>query len=323
MEADEQQYDPRALYETKESFEDDLTPWPFFMGYCSHVQDYSLRNLTYAEDTLRAFAGIIRQLEPIYGELHYGVPEMFFDLALCWTPRMSVTRRVSTQRPFLNGGLPSWSWCGWQGRIDFDLSRDDYAYKFMSHRVKRKRAATVHEVCKWYKIGNGSDERSLIDVCYRKYRSRDASKEDLLEQGWSCHHKNRSTEYWTHVTIPNARFLHPIPLLNTDETLGRPLSSEAWSPYLYTATTRNWYTISTSPVRSSNGATRLAVFDSKSRIIGYVIPHSRRGKKQAFTRKKCEFIPLNLESIPSRRSSWSRSFLEKDRAWHVRRVTCA
>ena len=84
---------------------------------------YNTKILTYPEDALSAFAGIQTMLHRTYpGGLIYGLPENFFNVALTWRPRWSLTRRKPCAKSHLGGlshKLPSWSWLGWTGTMPF------------------------------------------------------------------------------------------------------------------------------------------------------------------------------------------------------------
>lgn len=106
------------------------SPVPDFEGYARLVVEYNTRELTYPEDALAAFAGITTALSrTFYGGFICGLPSLFFDVALCWTPVSTCRRRVpncSSSATIV--GLPSWSWAGWKGHIcdSFWVSACDY-----------------------------------------------------------------------------------------------------------------------------------------------------------------------------------------------------
>jgi Heterokaryon incompatibility protein (HET) len=65
---------------------------------------YSYRDMTYDEDALRAFAGVLQRLETIYSKgFVVGLPVEDFDWALLWRSQVPPLRRP---------GFPSWSWAG-------------------------------------------------------------------------------------------------------------------------------------------------------------------------------------------------------------------
>ena len=72
-----------------------LYSWLSFSEYGSMIRNYNVRHLTFAEDALAAFDGIINHSRRSYGDIHFGIPEMFFDLALSWQPEGKIVRRGS------------------------------------------------------------------------------------------------------------------------------------------------------------------------------------------------------------------------------------
>jgi hypothetical protein len=72
---------------------------------------YSYRDMKYAEDAIRAFAGVLQRLETIYPKgFFWGLPIEDFDWALTWRAQVPPTRRE---------GFPTWSWAGWKGSLFF------------------------------------------------------------------------------------------------------------------------------------------------------------------------------------------------------------
>jgi hypothetical protein len=84
----------------------------------THIFEYSSRNLTVADDALRAIFGILRALKDVHPELHY-----ISGLPITWRPDRSASlvdtfagalnwwHISGTQR---NSKFPSWSWLGWK-----------------------------------------------------------------------------------------------------------------------------------------------------------------------------------------------------------------
>jgi hypothetical protein len=52
-----------------------------------HDSDYNMRQLTYPDDELAAFSGVLSTLSRTFtGGFVWGLPQMFFDVALLWQP---------------------------------------------------------------------------------------------------------------------------------------------------------------------------------------------------------------------------------------------
>lgn len=84
------------------------------------VLGYNTRHLTYDEDALPAISGMLAVFSRCFeGGFLYGLPEMFFDIAMAWQPphrSLDLRRRKASSRPGKSSSLlPSWSWIGWHG----------------------------------------------------------------------------------------------------------------------------------------------------------------------------------------------------------------
>jgi hypothetical protein len=78
--------------------------YPSIYGYL--LCQYMRRNLTYEQDILEAFTGILTRIEGEIGKHIWGLPSKEFGVALQW----------KTDQPFPSDqryGFPSWSWAGW------------------------------------------------------------------------------------------------------------------------------------------------------------------------------------------------------------------
>lgn len=77
---------------------------------------YSYRDMTYPQDAVRAFLGVLQRLEIIYPKgFLCGLPVEDFDWALTWASQANAVRRQ---------GFPSWSWAGWKGALFFGQPTD-------------------------------------------------------------------------------------------------------------------------------------------------------------------------------------------------------
>jgi hypothetical protein len=88
-----------------------------------HVKNYNLRKLTFPEDALRAFQGILGVLNTAFvGGFVCGIPRMFFDRGLLWWVQRD-SGPARRRFPSLPGGMaempPTWSWAAWEGEIRF------------------------------------------------------------------------------------------------------------------------------------------------------------------------------------------------------------
>jgi hypothetical protein len=82
---------------------------------------YNKREFTFSRGTLHALDGIISSLTAFDDGFLWGLPLMFFDLALLWQPQERLTRRSRSKVGPDDIVPPSWSWAGWQGELDTDI----------------------------------------------------------------------------------------------------------------------------------------------------------------------------------------------------------
>lgn len=102
--------------------------WPNMHRFARLVSMYNLRQLTFPEDALHAFASTLFGLSSVFkGGFLSGLPDITFDAVLIWQPYNPLTRRVpltSSQ----SAVLPSWSWVGWSGDLHSESWRSAYDY---------------------------------------------------------------------------------------------------------------------------------------------------------------------------------------------------
>lgn len=87
--------------------------------YACHVEQYNRRALTFPEDALDAFGGILTTLSTVFiGGFICGLPRMFFDAALLWYNKSPLERRRAV-RDQMRAMLPTWAWAAWGGATTF------------------------------------------------------------------------------------------------------------------------------------------------------------------------------------------------------------
>lgn len=97
-----------------------------FLVYGQLVQQYAYRNLTFPDDALNAFSGVLSSLMKLYDwNFVCALPESFIDMALLWQAQAGIFRPrwSSKQRRELCGALPSWCWTAWEGHIYWNSQR--------------------------------------------------------------------------------------------------------------------------------------------------------------------------------------------------------
>ncbi|PVH74323.1 HET-domain-containing protein, partial [Cadophora sp. DSE1049] len=105
-----------------------LTTWrdpgtDVLFQYGEMVEGFTKRKLTYSEDILDAFTGILVALSKRFrSRFVCGLPMTFIGSALLWQPSLvgaNFSRRVRQEGETMIPYLPSWSWAGWEGEIEY------------------------------------------------------------------------------------------------------------------------------------------------------------------------------------------------------------
>jgi hypothetical protein len=86
-------------------------PFRRWMIYGDLVREYSKRKLSFSQDALLAFSGMLQFLEPTFkSPFLYGLPENELDRALLFHVHNQSRRRL---------GFPTWSWAAWDSTISY------------------------------------------------------------------------------------------------------------------------------------------------------------------------------------------------------------
>jgi hypothetical protein len=217
------------------------TTWPNVKLWDNLLSTYLRRNLTDENDILRAFTGIMTNLTLGFpGKFHYGLPELFFDASLLWRPQSYLERRISTS----GSVFPSWSWCGWKGKIrsgiggfGLDHLRSDPVV------VGRDQPIFTFSKIIWYKTTFDLSESIPIYNVWHVFRDGTMGSqfdpEKLLPYGWSLHQPEEGTAYYTYHAAPAYTFHYPIPTSYDWGT--EPVG--VWGSVLRFKTLRVWLTI--------------------------------------------------------------------------------
>ncbi|KAK3391153.1 heterokaryon incompatibility protein-domain-containing protein [Podospora didyma] len=180
---------------------------------------YSYRTMRYAEDAIRAFAGVLQRLETIYPRgFFWGLPIEDFDWALLWRSQVPPTRRE---------GFPTWSWAGWQGPlffgqpIDVKKTRQTPTYLEISgyHRSGQLKQIFATRCDDTLATSSSHDTGGGLRVILRNDPIEKASRETLPEQesGGGPDHQHPSAEKEGHLSV-TAVFLHLKPDFRTPRT---------------------------------------------------------------------------------------------------------
>ncbi|KAL0264108.1 hypothetical protein SLS55_000052 [Diplodia seriata] len=219
---------------------DGTRDWTFDVGYpalnvySEMIQDFNRRQLSFPEDCLSSVAGMLLCYTKAFkGGFLCGLPEMFFDVGLLWQPAGDLERRVpskaSAVSPAAQPCLPTWSWAGWHGPVDFaDWATGNDWIASCRGRVALTECQ-IFPITEWY---TGDDPAGVgkrrIDVEWCAWRERYKDQDRELPSGWtkelrdpelpltSEHHPDGYGEYLYNHESCNASFWFPIPLSDPD-----------------------------------------------------------------------------------------------------------
>lgn len=209
--------------------------YPSLTVYYGLAADFNRRDLTYPQDCLSAIAGMFPLYNKVFkGGFLCGLPEMFFDAALLWNPGGDLKRRVRVgtgkRYKFVNDFLPSWSWVGWQGDIDFknwDTANDFVAG--CSGGLGFKSYKTI-PLTTWYTSNDASGmaEKRRIEVEWATWRDRYRDPANELPVGWTKRSRRPSDSFindnppdgygefiYSHESCSTS-FWYPMPLSDPD-----------------------------------------------------------------------------------------------------------
>jgi hypothetical protein len=182
------------------------------------MESYNRKILTFPDDALFAFSGIQSVLHLTFeGGLLYAIPELFFEAALMWNPIGTLKRRHSTRRSKWKSQLPSWSWLGWHGQVNFSEAS-----------VIRK--GVCRPVTTWYTLEDPtSSKKRRIASNWYEYKCLAQDTTQTLLPGWEREELKRETDseraksnpmsrpkyHYFHSSSPDDFFGYPVPVLES------------------------------------------------------------------------------------------------------------
>lgn len=250
------------------------------------IFNYNGTELRYDEDALPAVSGLLSVLSRSFtGGFLYGIPEMFFDRGLGWRPAcdsVNIRRRTLSERSVENrlspSELPSWSWIGWQGWVNFceegEASATDWPY-----------LEETIPVTEWYTSNSYSDpleNRRRISSTWFENRDRYKDLAQPLPPGWSRHdapvkprlHPEKCGKYvFSHANWPSPEnktkyWNYPFPVAGIQDST--PPFTPEQTPYLFCKTSRArlWG-------RQIDRGNITHLYNSSGRAVGYLHLHNK------------------------------------------------
>ena len=214
--------------------------WPCLKKWDNLVRAYLERNLTFQDDILRAFSGILSALDgSMLGGFHFGLPEQFFDAALLWVPQDYLIPRTDTEVSTPGVTFPSWSWAGWKGRRQNQINAFGLGHERSTLLLDHKpRVIDIFPCVKWFKVDMKSGEKAQISNNYAIFQSDGLEGTVILPPGWSSIRSDNDEDafHYRYDKAPSAQtFWYPIPTVRSEQ----PASPRQWGPILNFRTLRS------------------------------------------------------------------------------------
>ena len=165
------------------------TLWPCLKKWDNLVSSYLERRLTYEEDILRAFSGILRALgSSMLGDFLFGLPQGFFDAALLWIPKEYLKRREDVGNGIGKYTFPSWSWAGWKGARASQINAFGLGHERSNLLISHKPCVRdIFPCVTWFKIDIDEFDKVKIPNDYNIFRHKGLMGTITLPLGWSSH----------------------------------------------------------------------------------------------------------------------------------------
>ncbi|KAI1261942.1 heterokaryon incompatibility protein-domain-containing protein [Xylariaceae sp. FL1019] len=148
------------------------------------VNEYNQRKMRFPEDVLSAFSGIQSLLHALFpGGLIYGHPVFFLESSLLWFSQGNLKRREHSEKAFKPGGIkhiPSWSWMGWEGSIEFECD--------MEFEIRPRLSCGILEpLTQWYTLSGLDRNIKRLNVDWYNYKQSCKAQNTPLPAGWTKH----------------------------------------------------------------------------------------------------------------------------------------
>lgn len=224
---------------TKQSFTGGFgyTPWPDMVRFSRLVSVFNDRILTFPEDVLEAFAGVLSTLSNTFeGGFISGLPVFCFDSALLWQPWRPMERRVPRRRITEDSVLPSWSWAGWSGVTHSESWRSACSYMKQQGDGAKSSWRTANTVS-WRYSTSLDGERIFIPTSKFATSLSLSHQVENLPEGWSCGKDQHGVLVYRHKCHPSQIFFYPIPIRDPGSEPALPV----YARYLHGKTRRAFF----------------------------------------------------------------------------------
>jgi hypothetical protein len=220
------------------------SPGPQLQKYGTLVQQYSRRVLSFPEDRLRAFSGVLEALcIQFKNGFHFGLPVDFFDFALLWDAVDDIHRISSTSSSAeLASHLPSWSWVGWEGDMGLYACAQPHYILNLSMSQSKNPDVRIHSLVKWYIKRLNSED--LVPINNSFYEWRELSEDPLskIPEGWSRETRDdeQASYFFRHESHHEVTYRYMVPLVENNMRASAA-NERDWQPYLFFSAQRSYF----------------------------------------------------------------------------------
>jgi hypothetical protein len=220
--------------------------------------DYNFRDLTYPEDSLNGFMGVMRVLCLTFKHgFVSGLPLACFSMALLWQPAVDAIRRAPTGVTNTSTPLPSWSWAGWRCVLTNSVLEggSEYLKNYKAFVGRTALSVIITSVVKWFRHQNTSSKGVPIPTEWMDLRQNYLDTQRSPPAGWTKHpyraseslksarwpeqHIDREKPprcFYKHHSSPDTEFWYPVPLQDRADTSGLVFLD----PFISCRTRRVW-----------------------------------------------------------------------------------
>lgn len=249
----------------------------------SILKGFNVREFTYPEDALQAFAGISSLASTSFaGGFLSGLPISLFDLGLLWQPYDKMLRRAPKDLA-KHCHLPSWSWAGWFGPVTFDDASASDFIRNSPARAKRLRERRILRTLQWKFHETLTSPGKPIHAAILDCRDMWLEEHVEVPQGWSRHGISESPDAfyeppdprlrssmfsYRHEAHPGHEFWYPIPLLRQGDMIPSVIA-----PYISCRTRRAWLKPGEKLPKNNGYQPVISLRDEKGIWAGTLQPH--------------------------------------------------
>ena len=295
------------------------TLWPCLKKWDNLVFDYLRRRLTYEEDILRAFSGILESLSSsMLGGFLFGLPQQFFDAALLWVPKENLIRREDMKTARVKTALPSWSWAGWTGARESQINAFGLCHERSNSIMGyTPRIRDIYPSVTWFKTDMETLERVKIPNDYARFRENGLDGTIKLPLGWSWNYDedDRSYYYKYENAPPRYTFWYPIP---TGRGI-QPASNRQWEPILNCKTFRGYLEMGSPLPQQEDNDKSLSIYSlytGEGTWAGIIYVHQAPESPEE-QNQQCELVLISggwaIEDVDEEDSWWLPEWLYEHR----------